>query len=152
MAMMILGKKKDDRYDLKGLVEEVLHLIGAFNLADYVPLLGKLDLRHGKNGGRKDLEKLDYLYMVVKESLGLHRLHHFLQRGRTTIEGYHIPRKSRIIVSVWAIGHDQSVWSKMWKSFAERFIEKNIDIRGNDFDLIPFGVQWENMSLECNWD
>ncbi|KAF3456076.1 hypothetical protein FNV43_RR00719 [Rhamnella rubrinervis] len=232
-TMMILGKKKDDRYDLKGLVEEVLHLIGAFNLADYVPLLGKLDLQWKRSSkvnvtltsktpvtsslalsmmdkptkpqdknvhvydrtsikailvelitaaydtpavsvdwtiselirnpkvmkklqdelqnvigmGRmveeKDLEKLDYLYMVVKESLRLHPVAPFPPREcteDTTIEGYHIPRKSRIIVNVWAIGHDQNVWSENVEEFCpERFIEKNIDIRGNDFDLIPFG-------------
>ena len=58
----------------------------------------------------------------------------------TTIEGYYIPKKSRIIVNVWAIGHDQNLWSKNVEEFyPERFIEKNIDVRGHDFELIPFG-------------
>ena len=43
---MILGRSKDDdRYDLKGLADEVLTLAGAFNLADYVPFLRALDLQ-----------------------------------------------------------------------------------------------------------
>ncbi|KAF3455999.1 hypothetical protein FNV43_RR00642 [Rhamnella rubrinervis] len=57
-TMMILGKKKDDRYDLKGLVEEVLHLIGAFNLADYVPLLGKLDLQRRMRKANKLIDQV----------------------------------------------------------------------------------------------
>ncbi|KAF3455992.1 hypothetical protein FNV43_RR00635 [Rhamnella rubrinervis] len=81
--------------------------------------------------------------MVVKKRLRLHPVAPFPPREcieDTTIEGYHIPKKSRIIVNVWAIGHDQNVWSKNVKEFdTERFIEKNIDIRWNDFDLIPFG-------------
>lgn len=44
-TVMILGKRKDDRYELKGLAEKVLNLIGAFNLGDYVPFLGALDLQ-----------------------------------------------------------------------------------------------------------
>ncbi|KAF3437869.1 hypothetical protein FNV43_RR20625 [Rhamnella rubrinervis] len=44
---MILGRIKDDRYDLylKGLVQEMLNLVGAFNVADYVPVLGALDIQ-----------------------------------------------------------------------------------------------------------
>lgn len=42
---MILGRSKDDRFDLKGLVHEALKLNAAFNLADYVPWLGVFDLQ-----------------------------------------------------------------------------------------------------------
>ncbi|WVZ14323.1 hypothetical protein V8G54_011889 [Vigna mungo] len=40
---MVLGSAKDDRFDLKLLVHEVLNLVGAFNLADYMPWLGVFD-------------------------------------------------------------------------------------------------------------
>ena len=42
---MIFGRSSDDRFDLKKLIEEALSLAGAFNLADYVPYLGALDLQ-----------------------------------------------------------------------------------------------------------
>jgi len=42
---MILGRSKDDRFNLKNLVREALDLAGTFNLADYVPWLGMFDLQ-----------------------------------------------------------------------------------------------------------
>ncbi|KAJ1405679.1 Cytochrome P450 [Sesbania bispinosa] len=42
---MILGRSKDQRFDLKGLVHEALKLNAAFNLADYVPWLAVFDLQ-----------------------------------------------------------------------------------------------------------
>lgn len=47
MSRMILGRNtKDDRYDdLEGLIVEGMSLVGAFNLADYVPYTRSLDLQ-----------------------------------------------------------------------------------------------------------
>lgn len=45
MYRMILGRAKDDRFDLKGLINETMSLVGEFNLADYVPWLGLFDLQ-----------------------------------------------------------------------------------------------------------
>ncbi|KAK7314529.1 hypothetical protein VNO77_33055 [Canavalia gladiata] len=42
---MVLGCSKDDKFDLKGLVQEALHMTGKFNVADFVPWLGVLDLQ-----------------------------------------------------------------------------------------------------------
>ncbi|KAK7837437.1 cytochrome p450 cyp736a12 [Quercus suber] len=42
---MIFRRSSDDRFDLKMLIEENLSLAGAFNLADYMPYLGALDLQ-----------------------------------------------------------------------------------------------------------
>ncbi|KAF3456732.1 hypothetical protein FNV43_RR01386 [Rhamnella rubrinervis] len=112
-----------------------------------------VDISNGKNGGRKGLEKLDYLYMVVKESLSYIQLAPFPPREcteDTTIEGYHIPRKSRIIVNA-SNRHDQNGGPKCGRVLPQRFNGKNIDIRGNDFDLIPFGSGREYVP-ECNRD
>jgi len=42
---MILGRSKYDQFDLKRVVQEVMALVGAFNLADYVPWPGVFDLQ-----------------------------------------------------------------------------------------------------------
>lgn len=41
----ILGRTKSEQFDLKTTVREALVLLGAFNLADYVPWLGAFDLQ-----------------------------------------------------------------------------------------------------------
>ncbi|KAJ1405680.1 Cytochrome P450 [Sesbania bispinosa] len=42
---MVLGCNKDDKLDLKGLVQDGLLLGGKFNVTDYVPWLGILDIQ-----------------------------------------------------------------------------------------------------------
>ncbi|XVF17152.1 hypothetical protein REPUB_Repub10bG0094800 [Reevesia pubescens] len=90
-----------------------------------------------------DLEKLEYLNMVVKESFRLHPLVPLLLPRASmedcTVNGFHIPKNSRIFINVWAIGRDQNVWSDAQNFFPERFVGSEIDLRGRDFQLIPFG-------------
>ena len=90
-----------------------------------------------------DLDGLEYLDMVLKESLRLHPVAPLLLPHEATedctINGFDIPRKSRVIVNVWAMGRDPSVWIDAEKFFPERFAGSNIDVRGRDFQLIPFG-------------
>ncbi|XP_021810752.1 cytochrome P450 CYP736A12-like [Prunus avium] len=254
---MVLGRKNDDMFDLKGTVEETLFLAGAFNIGDYVPFLSPLDLqglakrmkrisrtidqlfekiigeheqvsKSGQVQGRShkdfvdvllslihqplnpndeqvymmertnvkailldmisgafdtsataivwtlvellrhprvmkhlqqelqsvigmdrmveesDLPKLGYLSMVVKESLRLHPVAPLLIPHESmediTVEGFDIPKKSRIFINTWAIGRDPKVWSENVEEFyPERFIDGNIDLRGHDFQLLPFG-------------
>ncbi|XP_043717818.1 cytochrome P450 71AU50-like [Telopea speciosissima] len=94
----------------------------------------------------EDLVKLEYLDMVVKETMRIHPVAPLLAPHESvediTINGYHIPKKSRVIINAWAIQRDPNVWSTYGdaeKFLPERFIENNIDIRGRDFQLIPFG-------------
>ncbi|CAN6717540.1 unnamed protein product [Malus baccata var. baccata] len=42
---MVLGRKNNDMFDLKGIIEEVMFLSGAFNIGDYLPFLVPLDLQ-----------------------------------------------------------------------------------------------------------
>ncbi|KAF5480779.1 hypothetical protein F2P56_001495 [Juglans regia] len=91
-----------------------------------------------------DLDRLEYLDMIVKETLRLHPVVPLLlpheAREDCRVNGFHIPRKSRVMINVWAIGRDPSVWSDAEKFFPERFVGSNIDLRGRDFQLIPFGA------------
>ncbi|KAG6660891.1 hypothetical protein CIPAW_03G136200 [Carya illinoinensis] len=91
-----------------------------------------------------DLDRLEYLDMVVKETLRLHPVAPLLlpheAREDCTVNGFHIPGKSRVMINVWAIGRDPSVWSDAEKFIPERFVGSNIDLRGRDFQLMPFGA------------
>ena len=92
-----------------------------------------------------DLDSLEYLDMVVKETMRLHPAlplmvpHESLED--CTINDYHIPHKSRLLINVWAIGRDPSVWTEPGKFNPERFVRSNIDLKGHDFELIPFGSE-----------
>jgi cytochrome P450 len=90
-----------------------------------------------------DLDRLEYLEMVVKESLRLHPVAPLLLPHEAMedcmINCFHIPKKSRVIINAWAIGRDPSVWSDAENFFPERFVGSDIDVRGRDFQLIPFG-------------
>ena len=68
-----------------------------------------------------DLGKLEYLEMVVKESMRLHPGAHLLiphQSAEDCMVGdFFIPKKSRLIVNAWAVMRDPSAWSeadKFW--------------------------------------
>lgn len=90
-----------------------------------------------------ELDNLEYLDMVVKETLRLHPVGPLLLPHESvedcTINGYHIPKKSRVVINAWAIGRDPEAWTDPEKFWPERFVSSNIDLRGRDFQLIPFG-------------
>ncbi|MBA0683801.1 hypothetical protein Goari_025430 [Gossypium aridum] len=214
---MILGPvKKYEEFNLKEIIEELLYMVGVFNLADFVPFLGAFDLQDdfistmltelnkqiNPNGDimdrncikaitidmivasldtstaplewalsalikhprvmlklqkvleriirkrmveENDLPKFEHLDMVVKETLRLYPVAPMLIPRESmediVIDGCYIPKKSRVIVNVWAIGRDPNVWSNnVEEFFSERFVNRNIELHGHDFELIPFGL------------
>ena len=90
-----------------------------------------------------DLESLEYLNMVVKETLRLHPVAPLLIPHESmedcTVNGFDILKKSRVMVNVWAIGRDPDSWTDPDKFLPERFIGSEVDLRGQHFQLIPFG-------------
>ncbi|KAJ8651111.1 hypothetical protein MRB53_004134 [Persea americana] len=90
-----------------------------------------------------DLANLDYFDMVVKESMRLHPVAPLLIPHEAmedcTVNGFHIPKRSRVIINVWAIGQDPEVWPNPQEFIPERFAGTNIDVTGRDFQLLPFG-------------
>ncbi|KAL2343004.1 hypothetical protein Fmac_004289 [Flemingia macrophylla] len=90
-----------------------------------------------------DLTKLEYLDMVIKESMRLHPVAPLLIPHQSTedcmVGHFFIPKNSRVIVNAWAVMRDPSAWSEAEKFWPERFEGSNIDLRGCDFQLIPFG-------------
>ncbi|CAN4090064.1 unnamed protein product [Withania somnifera] len=105
-------------------------------------------LRHPKvmKKLQKELEQVVgknrmYLDMVIKEGFRLHPIAPLLIPHESiedcTIDGFDIPKGSRILVNIWAIGRDPEVWSE--KFMPERFVDSNIDLPRRDFQLLPFG-------------
>ncbi|KAI3955058.1 hypothetical protein MKW98_005061 [Papaver atlanticum] len=61
----IFGSLKNDRYNFKSLIQEAFRLVGAFNIADYIPYIGLLDLqglvKQMKSTGKLVDEFLEYI-------------------------------------------------------------------------------------------
>ena len=55
------------------------------------------------------------------------------------ITGYIIPMGTQVLVNAWAIGRDSSLWENASSFMPERFLESEIDVKGQNFELIPFG-------------
>lgn len=102
------------------------------------------------NGKRKvgetDLPHLKYLKLVLKETLRLHPPVPLLVPRETTesciVRGYEVPAKTRVFINAKAISTDPNVWgdSNPNEFKPERFLSCEIDYRGQDFELIPFGA------------
>ncbi|CAL1385383.1 unnamed protein product [Linum trigynum] len=101
----------------------------------------------GKRGKVEETEihELNYLKMVIKESLRLHPPLPLLvpreSLEQCEMEGYRIPEKTKVIVNAWAIGRDPKYWSEPERFYPERFMDSNsVDYKGRDFEFIPFGA------------
>ncbi|XP_060203521.1 probable (S)-N-methylcoclaurine 3'-hydroxylase isozyme 2 [Lycium barbarum] len=90
------------------------------------------------------ISELPYLAACVKETLRIHPPTPFLipRRAPETcrIMNYTIPKNSRLLVNVWAIGRDSKTWEDPLSFRPERFLDSNVDFRGQDFEFIPFGA------------
>nr|ACZ63205.1 flavonoid 3',5'-hydroxylase [Vinca major] len=94
-----------------------------------------------------DISRLPYLQAICKETFRKHPSTPLnLPRIATEaceVNGYYIPKGTRLSVNIWAIGRDPDVWENPLEFNPDRFLSgKNarIDPRGNDFELIPFGA------------
>ncbi|PIA62403.1 hypothetical protein AQUCO_00200420v1 [Aquilegia coerulea] len=90
-----------------------------------------------------DIPHLPYLQAIVKETLRLHPATPLLLPRRALetckVMNYTIPKECQIMVNAWAIGRDPKTWDDPLTFKPERFINSNVDYKGNDFELIPFG-------------
>ncbi|KAL5673572.1 hypothetical protein ACJX0J_017878, partial [Zea mays] len=91
-----------------------------------------------------DFPNLPYLQAVVKESLRLHPPTPLMLPHRASasvkIAGYDIPKGANVVVNVWAVARDPEVWDSPLEFRPERFLRENIDIKGADFRVLPFGA------------
>ncbi|WCJ22108.1 Cytochrome P450 76T24 [Euphorbia peplus] len=90
-----------------------------------------------------DVAQLPYLRAIIKETFRLHPAVPLLvpRKAGTDVEigGYTIPKDAQVMVNVWAIGRDLTLWENPDVFMPERHLGSEIDVRGQHFELIPFG-------------
>ena len=108
----------------------------------------EIDLHIGKERLcilESDINKLVYLQAVVKETLRLYPasplsgIREF--REDCQIGGYDVKKGTRLFTNLWKMQTDPSVWPDPLEFKPERFLttHKHVDLRGNHFELLPFG-------------
>ncbi|KAI7749644.1 hypothetical protein M8C21_010520, partial [Ambrosia artemisiifolia] len=89
------------------------------------------------------INKLPYLYVIMKETLRLHPILPLLvphcPSESCVIGGYTVPKGARVFVNVWAIHRDPTIWDNPLEFRPERFLDGKWDYTGNAFSYIPFG-------------
>ncbi|KAH9621105.1 hypothetical protein KSS87_022904 [Heliosperma pusillum] len=92
-----------------------------------------------------DLPNLPYLQAIVKETLRVHPPGPLLSWARLAVHDTHIgthfiPAGTTAMVNMWAITHDEKIWSNPEEFNPERFMEEDVPIMGSDLRLAPFGA------------
>ncbi|KAF8015574.1 hypothetical protein BT93_H1174 [Corymbia citriodora subsp. variegata] len=93
-----------------------------------------------------DVKKLPYLQAIVKEAMRLYPPVPIALRSSmeecTFSTGFRIPTGTRLLFNIAKIQRDKRVWSNPDEFQPERFLttHENVDMRGQNFELIPFGT------------
>jgi len=91
----------------------------------------------------KDMPSLPYMEAIVKETMRLHPIVPLLiprvAREDVVVGGYDIPKGARVLINIWTIGRDPNLWDAPEEFMPERFSGSKMDVKGQDFELLPFG-------------
>ncbi|XP_023733572.1 cytochrome P450 Tp4149 [Lactuca sativa] len=91
----------------------------------------------------KDLENMQYLKAVIKETLRMYPPIPLLIPHESTEDvkllGYDIPAGTQTLVNAWAIGRDPTAWEEPEEFKPERFLNSSTDYKGLHYELLPFG-------------
>ncbi|MED6167534.1 hypothetical protein PIB30_003506 [Stylosanthes scabra] len=106
------------------------------------------EIRHALRGKQTiqeaDVAELPYLKAVISETMRLHPPLPLLlprqARQDCTINGYHIPINTKVMVNVYALGRDPHYWHDAETFLPERFQDTPMDFKGTNFEYIPFGA------------
>nr|AUR26640.1 cytochrome P450 oxidase 75B1-like protein [Platycodon grandiflorus] len=91
----------------------------------------------------RDFPQLPYLAAILKETMRLHPVavllapHAALEDCK--VAGYDIYKGTTVFINVWSIGRDPQIWEDPEKFMPERFLGKVTDVKGQHFELLPFG-------------
>ncbi|GAB4834283.1 hypothetical protein Ancab_039964 [Ancistrocladus abbreviatus] len=91
-----------------------------------------------------DIARLPFLQSIVKETFRLHPPVPFLIPRKVDMDvnlcDFMVPKSAQVLVNAWAIGRDPNLWENPNSFEPERFMGLEIDVKGQDFELIPFGA------------
>ncbi|XVF00626.1 hypothetical protein REPUB_Repub04eG0017000 [Reevesia pubescens] len=108
----------------------------------------EFDIHVGKHRQveESDINNLVYLQAIIKETLRLQPAA-LLSAPREamedcTVAGFHVPAGTRLLVNLWKLQRDPSIWQRPSDFLPERFLSDhaNLDVRGQNFELLPFGA------------
>ncbi|KAH0775867.1 hypothetical protein KY290_007278 [Solanum tuberosum] len=89
-----------------------------------------------------DIQNMPYFKAVIKETLRLFPLAPLLipreSMKISTLEGYEFQPRTIVYVNTWAIARDPEIWENSEEFMPERFLNSDIDFKGQDYELIPF--------------
>ncbi|CAN6989344.1 hypothetical protein IGI04_002499 [Brassica rapa subsp. trilocularis] len=92
-----------------------------------------------------DIQDMDYLRAVIKETLRLHPpvplMVPHISTEDANLRGHHIPAGTQVMINLFAVGREVATWGPDADEFKpERHLNSSADFRGQDFELIPFGA------------
>ncbi|MCL7039080.1 hypothetical protein MKW94_030590 [Papaver nudicaule] len=108
----------------------------------------ELDTQIGKTRqvDDSDIPNLPYIQAIIKETMRLYPAGPLIERRTMEdceVGGYHVQAGTRLIVNVWKMQRDGSVYKDDPLEFRpDRFLTCNagVDLKGQHYELIPFGA------------
>lgn len=92
----------------------------------------------------EDISGLQYLKLVIKETLRMHAPVPLLIprecREDCELMGYQVPAGTNVLVNAWSIGRNPEYWDEPLVFKPERFEGSSISFNGSCFEFIPFGA------------
>ncbi|EEF46438.1 flavonoid 3-hydroxylase, putative [Ricinus communis] len=91
----------------------------------------------------KDIPQLPYIDAIMKETMRKHPVavmlapHYALEDAK--VNGHDIAKGTTVFINTWSIGRDPLLWDDPEEFRPERFLGKAIDVKGQSFELLPFG-------------
>ncbi|KAK2635220.1 hypothetical protein Ddye_030012 [Dipteronia dyeriana] len=115
-------------FDTGCVLWSIMEKAGKPNLGDYFPILKKIDLQ----------DRAIFSGFVLGLYPPVPLLLPYKATSDVEINSYKVPEGAQVLVNVWAIGRDGTTWDDPNSFVPERFLGSDVDVRGRDFELIPF--------------